>query len=420
MKNNDSRIHRLLRLIEYLQNYPGHTAAEIAGALGISRRTVFRDLKALIDAGIPVDRRSGFGYRLGSASPVPASSLTPEETQALSLLPRSLVDLSDQPPVRLAMRALEKVLTQLPEDEDDTDPDLYKAPQNNQPDIHEDSITFRLRDTGIVNRDAEAFTALDRAIRKRCVCSITYQPAGVEPETEIVFEPYHLYFWTRSWYVIGRCQKARAQRMLKLTRIQEISLTSETFICPSRFSPREYLGNAWGLVPSGPDTRVAVRFSPRVARNVREVQWHPTQKCVDLPDGSLYFEVVVSGIDEIAWWIAGYGDQVIVLEPSELRERFQTLGKQIINLYANNSVKSAASSVWSDTPALMSPPAGASTKITTQSNNTDKSKQHTPDDHSAIGESAERDIDIIVRPDLHVGSAKIRDKSGLGEEGKSL
>jgi len=418
MTHTDSRIHRLLRLIGYLQNYPGRTAAEISCALGTSRRTVFRDLKALIAAGVPVDRRSGFGYRLGSASPVPTLSLTPDETQALSLLPRSLMDLSDQPPVRLAMRALEKVLTQLPENEDDTDPEAYKLQDYNQPDIHEDSITFRLRDTGIVNRDAEAFTALDRAIRKHCVCSITYQPAGIEPETILIFEPYHLYFWTRSWYVIGRCQNAKAQRMLKLTRIQEISLSSDTFIRPSGFSPREYLGNAWGLIPSGPDIRVAVRFSPRVARNVREVQWHPTQKCVDLPDGSLYYEVVVSGIDEIAWWIAGYGDQVIVLEPRELRERFQTLGKQITHLYANNSEKSAAS-VWSDTPSLMSPPAGTSTKTTTQSNNTDISKQHTPDDHSAIGEPAERDIDIIVRPDLHVGSPKIRDKSGLGEEGKS-
>ena len=72
---------------------------------------------------------------------------------------------------------------------------------------------------------------------------------------------------------------------------------------------------------SGPDVQVRIRFEPGVAGNVAEVHWHKTQRVKFNRDGSLDFRARVSGIDEIAWWILGYGDQAEVLAPPELRER---------------------------------------------------------------------------------------------------
>jgi predicted DNA-binding transcriptional regulator YafY len=66
---------------------------------------------------------------------------------------------------------------------------------------------------------------------------------------------------------------------------------------------------------------VKIRFLKRVAGNVDEILWHKTQRTTFEEDGSLLFEVDVDGIDEIAWWALGYGDQAQVLEPPELREK---------------------------------------------------------------------------------------------------
>ena len=57
---------------------------------------------------------------------------------------------------------------------------------------------------------------------------------------------------------------------------------------------------------------VCIRFSPKVTRNVEEVLWHPTQQTSLIEDGSLRYEVDVDGLDEIAWWVLGYGKEAVV------------------------------------------------------------------------------------------------------------
>jgi proteasome accessory factor B len=74
------------------------------------------------------------------------------------------------------------------------------------------------------------------------------------------------------------------------------------------------------LIPEpGRDSRVLIRFSKLVAQNVAEVVWHKTQQTAARDDGTLDFRVTVSGINEISWWILGYGDEAEVLEPPALR-----------------------------------------------------------------------------------------------------
>ena len=74
------------------------------------------------------------------------------------------------------------------------------------------------------------------------------------------------------------------------------------------------------MIPdAGQDTRVVVRFESMVATNVAEVTWHKTQQLKPQADGSLIFEARVSGLNEIVWWILGYGDQAEVLHPYKLK-----------------------------------------------------------------------------------------------------
>jgi proteasome accessory factor B len=105
-----------------------------------------------------------------------------------------------------------------------------------------------------------------------------------------------------------------------VSRISKIDLLTEKYAPPRGFSLDRYLGNAWNLMPqAGPDCHVVVRFAPMVAKNVAEVAWHRTQQVEWCPDGSLDFHADVSGLNEIVWWILGYGDQAEVLAPAKLR-----------------------------------------------------------------------------------------------------
>jgi hypothetical protein len=98
------------------------------------------------------------------------------------------------------------------------------------------------------------------------------------------------------------------------------------------------------LIPeAGPDQDVIVRFEKMVAKNVAEVAWHKTQQLVWRDDGRLDFHVRVSGINEISWWILGYGDQAEVLEPPALRELVERRCRQLLTRYAAGDAEGTTS-----------------------------------------------------------------------------
>lgn len=248
------------------------------------------------------------------------SRLTDEECAALVFLSRAIEVRIDQPMMKISLSALGKITASLP------DEPRKKALTVMSP----DSVSFSDREVGVVRADGAHFLTLLHAIAERRLCLIDYQPAGRDPRLTLQYEPYHLHFWRRSWYALGRSREHDQVRMTKLARMRAIQVQDTRFDRPNSFAPADYLRNAWDIVPGGPETRVRLRFSPKVARNVSEVIWHRTQQHEFLPDGALLVDFVVSGVYEISWWIAGYGDQVIVLEPPELRERIWAMARNVL------------------------------------------------------------------------------------------
>jgi predicted DNA-binding transcriptional regulator YafY len=147
--------------------------------------------------------------------------------------------------------------------------------------------------------------------------------------------PYQVFFSRRSWYVVGRSSLHRAKRTFHLGRILDIKTLDDQFQIPRGFSIERYLGNAWHMIPEkGRDSDVVVRFSQFVAQNVAEVNWHKTQRLAWRDDGTLDFHVTVSGLNEISWWILGYGDQAEAIEPPELRRLVAERARRMAAMYA--------------------------------------------------------------------------------------
>lgn len=138
----------------------------------------------------------------------------------------------------------------------------------------------------------------------------------------------------RSWYVAGRSSLHRATRTFNLSRVTEIEPLEERYRIPRGFTVERFLRNARHLIPEpGPDWNVVVRYSKMVASNVAEVQWHKTRQIEWKDDGRLDFRVTVSGLNEISWWILGYGDQAEVLRPEELRRIIARRAARMAEMY---------------------------------------------------------------------------------------
>lgn len=121
--------------------------------------------------------------------------------------------------------------------------------------------------------------------------------------------------------------------MLKVVRIKELALLSRPFSKPSAYKISDKLGQAWRLLPEGKVYQVELAFTPRVAANVSEVRWHESQSVAWQDDGSCVMQFEVDGLNEIAWWVCGYADQVEVKKPKKLREIVARMHQSAAALY---------------------------------------------------------------------------------------
>jgi len=293
-------------------------------ACKVSRRTIFRDLDLLRQSGVPLYFNDQCQqYCIPSTYYLPPTNFTPEEALALIVLCHELGDAL--PFFGPAHGAAVKLENSLP-------PRLRQQLRTaaGAVEIHPPPHNPLDGRTPVYQLLVEAISA-QRSVR------ITYKSLAEQQVIVTRLNPYRLLFSQRSWYVIGRSSLHRGTRTFNLGRIISPELLDETYRIPRGFSVDRHLRNAWRLIPEpGPDREVVVRFAPLVADNVAEVAWHKTQRLVRNDDGTLDFHVTVSGLQEISWWILGYGDQAEVLEPRELRNIVATRARRMAERYGKD------------------------------------------------------------------------------------
>lgn len=166
-----------------------------------------------------------------------------------------------------------------------------------------------------------------------------------------LFRPYALFFGQRAWYAIGHSERAGAERSLKLNRLRSADPTDRPYGIPDGWTVERSLGRAWRMIRGGQRHQVEVRFDVECGRNVADTLWHPTQTVTwepggagDAGGGALRFRCEVDGLDEIVWWVLGYGPHAEVVAPQELRERVKALSSAAAARYAEASPELAGRS----------------------------------------------------------------------------
>ena len=289
----------------------------------VSRRTIFRDLDLLRQSGVTIlfdDKLQC--YRIPGACLLPPTNFTPEEALALVVICHEMGDNNSLPFLSAARSAAVKLESALP--------------GRLREQLRTVVSTIRIKSSPInpLQGCKPIYDQLLDAIANRRSVRIHYRSLQEEGNIVTRLNPYRLFFSRRSWYVVGRSSIHRQNRTFHLGRILRIETLEDRFEIPRGFSVEQYLRNAWHLVPEkGRDAEVLVRFSKLVAQNVAEVNWHKTQRTELRDDGTLDFRVTVSGLNEISWWILGYGDQAEVIEPPKLRSLVAGRAKRMAAMY---------------------------------------------------------------------------------------
>lgn len=310
-------------MIGLLQVGKGHNVESLANELGITRRTVFRDLDLLKKSDVPIKFDREFqAYHLTSEYSVPPANLTSDEAIAVLVLCQELGGARRMPLLTKASSAARKVAANLPRS--------IKRQVRHAADairIHPPAVNPLEGRTSI-------YDDLMKSIAKRETVSIRYESFHEDRLIQTVLSPYRLLYSNHSWYVIARSSIHRQVRTFNIGRIRQLDFAGTAYRIPKNFSLERYFGYAWQIIPEpGPIYDVRVRFEKLVAKNVAEVVWHRTQQLDWNKDGTLNFQVRVKGLNEMSWWIMRYGDQAQVLEPRKLRDLVAKRARSMLQRY---------------------------------------------------------------------------------------
>jgi len=206
------RADRLFRLVQQLRRRRVSTAAQLADALGVSVRTVYRDVRDLSLSGVPVVGEAGVGYALGRGFDVPPLMFTPGELEALVLGARVVRAWTDPELGSAAEEALGKIEAVLPEKLRRAVPDATLF----APDFHvRRSLTRHM-------------TELRRAIRDGRKVRLAYEDREGTPTARTV-RPLGLFFWGNAWSLGAWCELRSGFRNFRLDRVAELRPLDETF-----------------------------------------------------------------------------------------------------------------------------------------------------------------------------------------------
>ena len=303
----------------------GKSAAELADELECHPRTLYRDLEALQFAGFPIYNEKVEGKKLWSLLdnvrhhiPVP---FTLPELIALYFSTDMLKIFKDTVFYDSLESLSQKIRTTLPPQALDYVNNLKQT------------IQIGIKPYKDYGRFREIINRVNDACAGRRSVEMIYYTMSRRKESKRRVDPYRIWFFSGSFYLIGFCHLRKEIRVFTVDRIKMLHLTEEKFEIPEDFRFEEFIGRSFGVFQGEP-VHVRVRFSPDVAGYIKEKIWLSDQKIEALDDGSIIFEADVSGTDEIRFWIMSWGSKAEVIEPESLRQEIQEEAEALLDRYS--------------------------------------------------------------------------------------
>jgi predicted DNA-binding transcriptional regulator YafY len=324
-----NRTDRLLAIVLELQGKRWRRAEDLAETFETSKRTIYRDMLALGEAGVPVVSIPGRGYSLVEGYFLPPVSFSADEATILLLGADVMAQSFDAHYQSVAQSASRKILGVLSDAQRQTVESLRERIQfvtssAARPDMARQLEKLQLLRSAIVESRRVRF---DYHTRYTTRIGVELSNAHDTPTRTV--DPYSLAHVGATWYLTGYCHTRRGQRTFRLERIEGLTSLPEAFERPAalRLRPRQ--------VEETSQITIRVLFAPEVARWVRESPSYFTLAMDGAPDG-LLVTLAVRDLGEITQWLLSWGRHVRILEPDALRHLLAEEAAAMLRAHENS------------------------------------------------------------------------------------
>jgi predicted DNA-binding transcriptional regulator YafY len=310
-----NRTDRLVAMVMHLQGRRVVRAAELATRFEVSLRTVYRDVAALGEAGVPIAGEAGVGYSLVKGYHLPPVMLTADEATALFVgaeMVKQFTDASLSGPMNAVIDKLRAVL-----------------PRDRQEHVERLS-----RQTVIVGRTGTAapdpaahpwLLPVQRGVAQRRVLRMCYRTGSRGDETTRDVEPLGVVFYGGAWYLVAWCRLRRDFRHFRIDRILRLELLEETFAVRPDFSLARHLDRE----TEGRETLPAHVWLAKRAQQRARSESYATLVEERPRDGGAEFSLYTFSLEWLARWLLSFGTEAEALAPPRLRELVRTEAEKV-------------------------------------------------------------------------------------------
>ncbi len=224
-ENDTKRISRLTAILTQLQTKRLLTATELANKFLVSYRTIYRDIKALQQAGVPILTEEGKGYTIMDGYRIPPVMFTESEANALITAEQLILKNKDASFVTAYSEAINKIKS------------VLRNNTKEKANLLSNRILFRQNADN--ERTSNYLATLQLALTNFNLTKIKYHSTDTNQTTERTIEPFAIYSTQENWLLIAYCRLRNDFRAFRLDRIQSLNILTDKFE-PHKITLQEY------------------------------------------------------------------------------------------------------------------------------------------------------------------------------------
>ncbi|MEO6149880.1 MAG: YafY family protein [Mucilaginibacter sp.] len=304
-----NRIDRISAILIQLQSRRVVKAADIAERFGISLRTVYRDVRTLEEAGIPLIGEAGVGYSIMDGYRLPPVMFTKEEATAFLTAEKFIEKLTDTSTmahhksamykIRAVLRTAEKDLLE------DMDSNIEVIKSHNQ-----------LR---IDNKDH--IQTILTAIGQKKILKLEYFALHSQEQTKRDVEPVGIFYLDSYWHLIAYCRMRKDYRDFRLDRIRAVTLTEDVYT-GQHPTLKDYIAQT---ARERKLETVVMRIDKSIHVHLNQQKYYNGFVSEKVGKDTVEMTFLSTSLEGFARWFMMFGDSAVIISPVSLKERVRAI-----------------------------------------------------------------------------------------------
>lgn len=320
-----NRIDRLTAILIHLQTKRVVKAEEISDRFEISLRTVYRDVKALMEAGVPIGSEAGKGYFIVDGYHLPPVMFNQEEASAMLTAGKLVEKMTDDSIRKAYESALLKIKSV-----------LNTAEKDHLENLQSSIVVFRMPDHQ-PEFPNQFMADIQKAISKRSVLAMSYYSTGKQELTTRFVEPIGVVYYSGRWHLIAWCRLRDGYRDFRIDMIQTLKDTGDIFDARSHFTLQEYFNS---LTKAHDDmTKVVIILDKPASQYTRNARYYYGFVSEEDLGEKCRMTFLIANTRSFCRWLMMFGKAVEIESPSALKDTMDDLIEELAMHYGSTVLK---------------------------------------------------------------------------------